>query len=89
MYLKPVEAVMVARTYFATSSAFRRPEYVSPLDFKYALRASHVHFSIGVASEVVAAREELEAAALGTYSAISHFKYIFAMLNPYCSIISV
>ena len=89
MYLKPVEAVMVARTYFATSLAFRRPEYVSPLDFKYVLRASHVHYSIGVASEVVATREELEAAALGTYSAISHFKYIFAMLNSYCSIICV
>ena len=79
----------VVRTYFATSSAFRKPEYVSPLDFKYALRASQVHFSTGVPSEVVSVREELEAAVLGTYSAISHFKLLFAILNPYSSVFQV
>ena len=76
------EGESVVKIYFATSSAFCRPEYVNPLDFKYALRASQVHFSTVVPLEVVSVREELEAAELGTYSTISHFK-LFAMLNPY------
>ena len=55
------------------------------------LKVSQVHFSAGVPSEVVSVQEELEAAVLGTYSTIFHFKLLFAMLhvNPYFSIASV
>ena len=53
------------------------------------LKASQVHFSAGVPSEVVSVQEELETTVLGTYSTISHFKLLFAMLNPYFSVLQV